>query len=144
QRGGCCGIRPSAVRALSSPGRARARQGGPRPARTRAPVLSNRGPAQRVRSVDARVLIAGLVLEDTDRGLGRVAGLVERDATGVAVVVRDAAADDDLGARDERLALLTVTRAARDFLQLAGHVGRVGRVRRESSEREEDDGVVGL
>src|SRR5690606_7514402 len=94
--------------------------------------------------VDTAVTVVCAVLEDTDRRLGRVTGRVEGDRAGVAVVVGDSTIEDDLGGRREVGCLLTVARTAGDFLQLAGDVSGIRRVRCESSEREEDDRVVRL
>ncbi len=103
------------------------------------------GPSLRAAgSADALEQVVGTVLEDADGRLGRVAVLVERDRTGLAVVVGDATTEDDVGALRVGGALLTVSGATRDFLQLARDVGRVGRARRERGQREEDDRVVRL
>src|SRR5690606_9592035 len=94
--------------------------------------------------VDTGVHVVFAVLEDTDGRLGRVTVLVERDRTGVAVVVGNVTVEDDLGGRREVGCLLTVAGAAGDFLQLAGDVGTRGRVGSHGSQRDQDDGVVRL
>ena len=64
--------------------------------------------------------------------------------TGDAVVVGDAASEDDLGAVGERGALLAVAGATGDFLQLARQSPALGRAGGQRREREQDGRVEGL
>src|SRR5690554_4390930 len=110
----------------------------------RAPTLRSGPSVSTAVLVDTGVGVVLTVLEDTHRRLGGVTRRVERDRAGVAVVVDNSTVEDDLGGRREVGCLLTVARATGDFLQLAGDVVRVRRVRGECCEREEDHGVVRL
>ena len=81
---------------------------------------------------------------DADRRLSRVADLVEGDRTRDAVVVGDAASDDDRGAVSEGRALLAVAGTTRDLLQLGSDLGTVGRAGGQGGQRDQGGGVERL